>query len=1523
MSNETIILAQNLATVSAGSAFSYTNKTPGPGYYRQDDTERTASYDFTNFTGTVKIQASLELQPGNSDWFDVSSTVRTTSSAVNTTENYSFTGNFIWIRAAYNLQSGTINRIAVDGIAVTSATSGAEGGSPTSVAFANITNKPTTVAGYGITDAVSASDLGAFEFSGSTMTTTDSTPIVIDQSVTVGSDLTVGGDLLPSVAQGGDLGSAAKPWRSLYVSNNTVFLGGVPLSLEAGTNELTINNVPISQTINYADIPNIPTDISDLTDTGNLLAGGGGGAANTGDITFANSTISAGANDEIKLQGQDDDGVSVRLRLEPEYGTAELSAFSGENVNTFTISNADFATGVWQNNGFGIGVVSFTDAQNIGDFFQNTLTSLTPTNVTISINGGTPFLWNGGTSGSGTTTPGLSNTPTVPPSPVAITSISFRYRQQSYISVNYDNQEIRLDAQNASIRIDATNSIQMYGDSNIDLQAQTTFRIAANEDIDIGTGSAYAVRVTGGDFVVSASDDISITGNDSFRLRNDSPTAPIRIITDDNNTSKTWAFNADGTLTFPDATVQTTAFTGTADIARNIESESDVSIRVNLTDSTTQVWRFGEDGDLRFPDGTIQTTAFTGIVEADTLDSVTDRNAATTNNITVGAVITTDINNKLSAATGNIVTNVRHWESAGASLYIWFDAASKPDVKAIGDFGDITGWTVSVSDGNSATVTATNPAGYFSISTSVALTGSGTLTFTSPDYVAPQPLPIDINVGTNTWTFDNNGDLTLPETVSAVGPQISAATISNGGSDYQGVIITPDPDYNGGYGLKIYPGGPVDPEASHLHLTATDPSSIDLFLGDDDHYAKVAADGMVELNGNSVRLWGDGVMSNAHLNLPNDSDSASVPTLLSNYGAGGVLIQSGNTPYNWEFGADGGLTIPGDIKSETAINIDINLIDSTLRRWTFGEDGELMLPSDGKIRVADGSRIRLESHYSEPVGNLIGSGFSLDPSQISINYIEIDNGNEQTRHQWDFSVTLGTLDLAQGGLRFHNGTDFDGTTVTMPTTTTGTTNSFVWEFSDQVIGSDTITLNWNLLATEQGGFYFGTTHSTNGKYLFLDGTDQSLSYFASGVPGNGRLIFGAVAGNNAGDANAIELKAGGGDVYLTSTESVKITVDAADSSAKVWTFDPTGNLNIPGSIVGSDTIEISNTSAGVAQDINIYSADNILLQGANRTAAGEPEGGDINIYAGDGAPDNGISGSSSGGDLEIFAGDGGDGSATGFAGPGGNIEIRAGEGGADNGGGGGDGGNIAITAGDATNAAQDRGHISITSGGGGDETTNGGYVEITIPSAGTHPGGSWLFSGAGNVFEVPADAEIICVNNGGITVGTFNHPTNITVQNTFTTSTYTWAFDDDGTLTFPDSTVQSTAFTLSPTLNVLKIDDGVHEKYQELADATGTVTHDCSAGHIFYHSSPDANWTVNLTNLNLSAGYATTVTIIIDQGGTGYYPNAIQIGAATPDINWQGNATPTPSTNRQDVVSFSILAVSGGSYIVFGQLTGF
>ena len=85
---------------------------------------------------------------------------------------------------------------------------------------------------------VDGPNIGAFEFSGSvdgvaTISTTDSSSIVIDQQVTITSDLILSGDLLPSVNFGGNIGSPTKQWRSLYVSNNTIFINNVPLRINA------------------------------------------------------------------------------------------------------------------------------------------------------------------------------------------------------------------------------------------------------------------------------------------------------------------------------------------------------------------------------------------------------------------------------------------------------------------------------------------------------------------------------------------------------------------------------------------------------------------------------------------------------------------------------------------------------------------------------------------------------------------------------------------------------------------------------------------------------------------------------------------------------------------------------------------------------------------------------------------------------------------------------------------------------------------------------------------------------------------------------------------------------------------------------------------------------------------------------------------------------------------------------------------------------------------------------------------
>jgi len=218
-------------------------------------------------------------------------------------------------------------------------------------------------------------NLGAFEFTGSTMSTTDSSSIVIDQATIISSDLTVGGDILPSVAQGGNLGSPTRPFRSLYVSNSTVYLGGVPLSLEPGTNELRVNNIPISQNITYTDIPNAPTDISELTDNTGLLGGGGPGLGNysfDGDILQADQATIKTNDGDLTIESDSDVfvkssagekewqfGVDGSLkfpgtsdyRISESFGGGSLAITSEGNINIFTNSIESFKLWTFNTNG--------------------------------------------------------------------------------------------------------------------------------------------------------------------------------------------------------------------------------------------------------------------------------------------------------------------------------------------------------------------------------------------------------------------------------------------------------------------------------------------------------------------------------------------------------------------------------------------------------------------------------------------------------------------------------------------------------------------------------------------------------------------------------------------------------------------------------------------------------------------------------------------------------------------------------------------------------------------------------------------------------------------------------------------------------------------------------------------------------------------------------------------------------------------------------------------------------------------
>lgn len=91
-----------------------TDKVKGDGYYKGGDGLHTVQYAVTDFSGEIKMQASLAASPAEADWFDISGTTYTTSPDTDTDAMYNFTGNFVWLRAVVTYTNGRINSIKVN-----------------------------------------------------------------------------------------------------------------------------------------------------------------------------------------------------------------------------------------------------------------------------------------------------------------------------------------------------------------------------------------------------------------------------------------------------------------------------------------------------------------------------------------------------------------------------------------------------------------------------------------------------------------------------------------------------------------------------------------------------------------------------------------------------------------------------------------------------------------------------------------------------------------------------------------------------------------------------------------------------------------------------------------------------------------------------------------------------------------------------------------------------------------------------------------------------------------------------------------------------------------------------------------------------------------------------------------------------------------------------------------------------------------------------------------------------------------
>jgi hypothetical protein len=382
----------------------------------------------------------------------------------------------------------------------------------------------------------------------------------------------------------------------------------------------------VSDFITAADIPAIPTDINQLDDVDGLL--GQSGSADTGDITFDGTTISAPDNATIVVAAQDGNGVTAaRLTVDPGNKLAKLESSIDANQSFF--AGNEYAAASWTVDQFGDGVLVFSNARELFELIDSSNTALgLGSNRTLSWNEGDQrveysgnYAWNGEINEL-TLRVGSEYLP--PVDPTAVTVLILNWTNTSRISVDSnDNEEIQIFGRGIPIRMSTTgrietaaNGIRLYSqaseDSNIRLYAGDYVRIRTN-DYSGGPGRYEwefqdngSLRMPNGGIIR----EDEVTENPTIELTPANPSVDSQKLVIKGGQEDNYHLH----LTTGDLE-ETSVFLGTDE--HSVRTYPDGSIRVSTYDyleeeSESKQWVFDNIGQIVFPDETFQYTAWAG-----------------------------------------------------------------------------------------------------------------------------------------------------------------------------------------------------------------------------------------------------------------------------------------------------------------------------------------------------------------------------------------------------------------------------------------------------------------------------------------------------------------------------------------------------------------------------------------------------------------------------------------------------------------------------------------------------------------------------------------------------------------------------------------------------------------------------------------------------------------------------------------------------------------------------------------------
>ena len=693
----------------------------------------------------------------------------------------------------------------------------------------------------------------------------------------------------------------------------------------------------------------------------------------------------------------------------------------------------------------------------------------------------------------------------------------------------------------------------------------------------------------------------------------------------------------------------------------------------------------------------------------------------------------------------------------------------------------------------------------------------------------------------------------------------------------------------------------------------------------------------------------------------------------------GMTIEGVTTPVTATALIDAnGISIATNFGNAVQIEPSNITVVANLLAWHFTGDGNLTLPNTANVSInyANGSPYGGGGGGSYGDSNVVSLMAAFGSNTITTTG-NISGGNLVTGGEVVASgnVSSGT-GLSTGGFLSVDGTaDLHDTTVTGNLSATGniTANNLGNISAINLTGSNSNVLYGNGVFAAVAGGSYGNSDVANYLPTFTGNLNGNSLTVQQDVSGNGALRLQGIANGNStinigGEAdidvvanvgninlytsnnqpwifdqdgnltlpgntfavnyaNGTQVSIGGGGNGTPGGSNTQIQFnDSGNFGANSgFTFDSTtGNISIPGTIISGNTITIDNRASGNSADINLYSADDILIQARDRDIGSTSEGGDINIFAGDSAEDSdnsagdivieaGAGGASnldfggSGGFVRIEAGAGGNAVGANYsAQSGGSLTLRAGDAGDNNGNIdlGGSGGDVTINAGDSTGNGDPGGSIILRSGDAGANAL-AGQIQLIIPGGVFAAGGTWTFDGEG-IIQLPNSGTISNEGNN-IDIGSTNAisleaSSAVNIYTDTGTNAWQWQFQDDGNLRLPtiELDVGNTINEQTVIQSQRKIIPGLRYS-AEITGITPTVVYTAT-------SIDTTSMKVTMQIQHIGLGFEFFDVSATSTGGNTYYTVSNRVQPPTID-----NSTVVVDLNGSNIMEITVTINSGAA----------